>query len=600
MSSNSVTGRGRLPLLVAAAIALVLVPADPAGAHALVEKTSPTIDEVVERSPGRVVIDFSEPVEVAFGAIRVYDTNGNRVDDGEADHVTGNPDRVAVDLEPDLPHGTYTVTWQVVSADSHPISEAFVFHVGAPGNRPEGIASEVLGGESGSGGAAGALFGATRAIMFGALLVLVGALVFTALVWLRAAHVGRPEEVERDFARRLRFMLVWSWSVLLVTTIASLVLQAASAGGSSLTDAATPSAVAEVLQTRYGRVALLRLALLGGGAVLYAIGRRIESVPVLSHPRFAGGGSVGAAAAARPLQGWMIALGGLWALALAATPGLQGHAGTTSPVPVNLIADVLHVGAAGAWIGGLVALLCAAWPAARQAEGERAVMLAPVVARLSEVALVAVALIVVTGTYRSFVEVGAWRGLTGTAYGLTLLAKLAVFAPLLVLGAVNNRLLKPRIGDAARGRASLATLRRVVTVEVALGVVVLAITSLLVNLAPARVEAGIEGPFTAHVRLGEANLDVLVDPNKVGSNEVHLTATQPSGGPLRVRGMRVLFRMPEEDIGPIVGRGHRLAPGHYVVHGNQLSVPGEWRLEIVARIDKFTDERATVDVTVNE
>ncbi|MGH2735556.1 MAG: copper resistance CopC family protein, partial [Actinomycetota bacterium] len=326
MFTNSETRRVRALLLVVAAAALVLVPADSAGAHALVENTSPGIDEVVEQSPARVVIDFSEPVEVAFGAIRVYDTNGNRVDDGEADHVTGNPDQVAVGLEADLPDGTYTVTWKVVSADSHPISEAFVWHVGAPGDRPEGIASEVLRGESGSGGATGMLFGATRAAMFGSLLVLVGALAFAALVWLPAASVARPEEVERDFARRLRLLLVWSWWVLALSTVASLVLQAASAGGLSLMDAAAPSAIAEVLQTRYGRVALLRVALLLGGAILYAIGRRIASVPVLSRTRFAGGGSVGAAAAAGRAPTWVIVLGALWALPLAATPGLQGHA----------------------------------------------------------------------------------------------------------------------------------------------------------------------------------------------------------------------------------------------------------------------------------
>jgi hypothetical protein len=42
-----------------------------------------------------------------------------------------------------------------------------------------------------------------------------------------------------------------------------------------------------------------------------------------------------------------------------------------------------------------------------------------------------------------------------------------------------------------------------------------------------------------------------------------------------------------------------MAPGQYVVHGHQLSVPGEWMLEIVARSGEFDEERAEVHVTVN-
>jgi copper transport protein len=201
------------------------------------------------------------------------------------------------------------------------------------------------------------------------------------------------------------------------------------------------------------------------------------------------------------------------------------------------------VAAAAAWVGGLVVLVVAAFPAARVAPGaDRQGALVPVVARFSDVALVAVGVLVVSGLLRAWAEVRALRALS-EPYGVVLLAKLALFLPLLGLGLFNNRWLKPRIQEAGeRGARAVSTLRRAVLAEVLLAVVVVAVTALLVNLPPARVAAGVEGPFITDVRLGEHRLNVLVEPNRVGENEVHLTVTQRSGAPAPLEDMRVLFR----------------------------------------------------------
>ena len=74
------------PVLVAVAAvlaALALVPA--AGAHARLITTEPANDAVLEQSPRSVLLRFDEPVETAFGAIRVYDARARRVDSGEVE-----------------------------------------------------------------------------------------------------------------------------------------------------------------------------------------------------------------------------------------------------------------------------------------------------------------------------------------------------------------------------------------------------------------------------------------------------------------------------------------------------------------------------------
>ena len=117
---------------IAALVALAVVPA--AGAHTRLMTTEPANDAVLEQSPRFVLLRFDEPVETAFGAIRVYDDRAHRVDSGKVEQPSGK--EVRVQLAQHLARGTYTVTWRVVSVDGHPVSGAFVFHVGAPECEP--------------------------------------------------------------------------------------------------------------------------------------------------------------------------------------------------------------------------------------------------------------------------------------------------------------------------------------------------------------------------------------------------------------------------------------------------------------------------------
>ena len=572
----------------------VVLDAAPASGHAIVKRTEPAIDEVVATSPERVLMEFNEPVEISFGSIRVFDAHGRRVDDGETRYVAGSSDAVEVPLEPELSRGTYTVAWRIVSADGHPIGEAFVFHVGAPGENPRGIVDEVLGGEGGAGSLESGLAAMGRWLLLVSLLVLAGAVVFLELVWGRL--IAPPDVVGAAFAAGWRRVVVAVWAMAGVSTLLLFVLQGALAADVPLREAFSTDVLRELAETRFGVVSLIRLGLLAGCVAVWpAVRRSVE-------PRL----SVGAAAVAvRPTTGVLTA-GGVLVLALLATPGLSGHAGTTDPVGLNVAADMLHMVAAAAWMGGLLLLVGVAFPATRDLpDGARARILAPMVARFSDIAVVAVAVLLVSGGLRAWAEVRAVDALTDAEYGVVLLVKLAAVLPILALGAINNRWTKPQIvrlaaeSDPGGAHRPLWTLRRLVRAEVAMGAIVIAITALLVNLPPARVEAGADEPSMSTASMGHHELHVMVDPGQVGENRIHLSATDDHGEPAQFDEVRVLFRMPEEDIGPLVATAEAMAPGEYEVHGHQLSVPGEWRLEIVARTGEFDQERTTVDVVVD-
>lgn len=134
--------RGTRAIAVLAAFACAAAAGPPAFAHALLLETEPPRGAVVPESPHRVALTFNERVETAVGSIRVYDGNADLVDTGGLERSA--PEVVSVPVDDELPRGTYTVTWRVVSADSDPISGAFVFHVKAPGRQPSGVAAEVL------------------------------------------------------------------------------------------------------------------------------------------------------------------------------------------------------------------------------------------------------------------------------------------------------------------------------------------------------------------------------------------------------------------------------------------------------------------------
>jgi putative copper resistance protein D len=148
----------------------------------------------------------------------------------------------------------------------------------------------------------------------------------------------------------------------------------------------------------------------------------------------------------------------------------------------HLFADALHLMAAGAWIGGLLALLLLIPALTRKGQAAAA---ARVLHQFSGMGYFAVAVLVATGLFKSWLLVVNRQGLTSTPYGWTLMVKILLFSGMGGLALANRFWITPALeARPADPDLWLRRLQRQVATELALGLMVLAAVGLMGALEP--------------------------------------------------------------------------------------------------------------------
>jgi len=303
-----------------------------------------------------------------------------------------------------------------------------------------------------------------RTVHFASAILLFGGLLFVLAV---ATPVWR--DADRAIPQRGRIYLptalvygAWTLVASVVSGVIWLAAEAALMSGTPLAQAINADTIGLVLgRTEFGRLWVLRFVLaLALGALLLSIGRSANEKRRL---RIAVGAVLVAAAYLASLA---------WA----------GHAagGQASGRYVQIVSDVVHLLAAGAWLGalpGLVFLLGGAQPLEATTQ---------MVRRFSTLGTLSVSALVLSGLGNSWYLVGTVPALIGTDYGHFLLVKLALFAAMVALAAVNRLSLTARliVRDPSNPPA-LHSLRRNAVLEIAAGVIVIAIVGVLGIKVPA-------------------------------------------------------------------------------------------------------------------
>ncbi|MGC2202161.1 MAG: copper homeostasis membrane protein CopD [Stellaceae bacterium] len=258
----------------------------------------------------------------------------------------------------------------------------------------------------------------------------------------------------------------WFWRVTIIGAIVallsalSLLLAVTANMAGSAAAALDPKTISTVLfNTGFGHVWCWRLlfAFLLIGACLAPLGRRrVPAILVLS-------------------------------LLLLVSLGWVGHAveGQGLARLVHQINQMVHLLAAGLWLGGLVPLT---WllGRARSPSGAAWISVArDVVPRFSHMGYAAVALLAATGAINTLFLVGSVEALAGTPYGRLLCLKILLFFVMVVLALINRFRLLPRLRREPQPSAPIAMLARSVLFEQALGFAVLSVVSVLGTWPPA-------------------------------------------------------------------------------------------------------------------
>jgi copper transport protein len=353
---------------------------------------------------------------------------------------------------------------------------------------------------------------------------------------------------------RIRRLMGVSWVLVGIAALVLLLYQATQATNSSLIDsfAAIPTILTE---TRFGSLWIARLIVwLIMGVALW---RRRYGIALIA--------------------GAIILL----------IHALYSHASASYDLIPAVAADWLHLAATALWVGGLAQFINVLVVLPRYSQ-----TLVPLVARFSNYARLCVGVLIVTGLYSAWLEVGSIAALTDSLYGRALIAKMILFVPLLLIAAVNL-VLTPR-GLRAGEAIWSKRLRGLVGVEIALTVGIFAAVAVMASSDPGRASLASRLPppdhsFSDYVQVDDIHVHFDVVPGWVGQNQFYVTLLTEAGDPIDDASLiRVRFDNQTQNVGQSELRPVHEANGEYKIAGANLSVPGTWRVRVtVQRPDKF-------------
>lgn len=497
----------------------------PAGAHALLAESKPADGATVQESPTEVLLTFTEALDPLLTVVHVLDASGARVELGKVE-IPGLPTRARVALGP-LPQGVYTVTWRTTStADGHTTVGSVAFGVGVP--------AQALGATAATTGVRSPtpVSIAGRWLFYAGAVLLLGAAVVGVLV------VATPASLS-----------VWALNAAWAAMALGLVLMIADHRATTRTSLGTllDSSTGHKLKAQALAIAVTWIAVCW--------------------------------ASLRPRR-WAWAAVGVGASAVMLERAMSGHADASTAPWFTVSVQWLHLASVGAWVGGLAWLLIAL----RRGDPGQGKGLAR---RFSTVAAATLAVVALTGTLRALDEVGAWKRLLDTSFGVTLLVKLGLFAALVALGA-RSRFRHVPAAMAAR----VAGLRRSVKAEVGVGAAVLVAAAVLTGLPPSATVAEatklqrpggvtVEGnDFATSVRVR-----LVVTPGAAGPNQFEATVVDyDSRAAVKADAVTLGFRLKDRaDVAATTLTLTKEANARWRGSSSALSLEGRWTVTVVVQ-----------------
>ncbi len=556
-----------LGLVALSVIASQLAMTSSALAHATPIQYTPDISEVLTQPPQSVRIEFSERPELGLSSITVANPSGAQVNVGSPVVDPKNPRVLEVALH-GSDEGPYTVSWQVVSADDGHFSKGgFVFFVGQASGAAFSsaqfsishtaslIESSVLASE---------LLGES---------ILLGVLILMICIWRplkKKFKKAFSEAEERIFWHRISNAVLIGCGFTLVGAFGFIVFKlytlASEFTGSSVVQLLSP-----FLATKAPQFTIYR-----------AIGVLIFTVAFFVYKK---------RNAVERSSGYLVL--GLILVIVAYLRACISHAATSEFYPqLSILINAIHLLFKELWIGTLAVLIGVLNPIIRKLRGADILAFSSI--RFSQIANISIAIAGATGAYIVWLHLKSFENIFTTIWGATFVL-LSVIAFLFVAMRVYHQLIVDRqlakIKEYSAGTQNEILLRlgASLPLELALGILILSITSNLIITTPpligdAYAQSVIHQGVAVALSQDRSERNIL-DINFSGTKEDSITSIE------------VTAFNSTEGIGDLAIPPVRRFKNAYAISENALQPNGDWRIHVVGHRAHSYD--VTVDFVIN-
>jgi copper transport protein len=598
-------------------------------AHAFTIKSDPSPSQSLPKSPSKVDVYFSEPVDVHYSKLMVIDASGKQVDNKDEHYINGDQTTLSVTLPGDLKDGVYTVSSKVLSAaDGHVVDNAFVFGIGEAAIPTQASSTSNLQTE---------LYIPNAIARFPALVgqvMVVGAAFSTLWLWKPISKIAWLKdslaEMRNNIDRNFIILVLIGSIILVVSNFGIIYVQANSIN----------TGIVEAMGTKFGTVWIARAV---ESFILLAVSLAMFRKAMKRTKNFA----------ASPTKGEIL---GIFAIGLTilATTSLIGHGAANGQVlPITI--DFIHNLAASLWIGGIIYIGFIVVPKLRHADGleeyVKASALSILIPRFSTVPVIILGVIVVTGPFLLYMLESNLDLTLASLYGKWLIIKLSLAAVMIALGGYNQiivyrqalraSILSTTVRGTAGGggreiieaktnnngnssypnnktkKSSLSKFGRSTKAESIVGIALLAAVALLVNTGlPASEFQQQNAPtstagntittqqdqgFTATRFVEDGNRVILsINPYTPGNNNFKISFLDSNRNPIDVKSVQIRYTQIEKGIGPINIDAQKISKGVFSANA-AFGIPGKWNLEIEGVQTKANALNivATYDLSVN-
>ena len=492
-------------------------------AHPFTEETNPSSAVNAPVGITEVTVIYSEPIELDFSSLKVFDSNGDQIDNKDSQYYQGENSLVVT--TPSLESGAYTVTSKVLSkVDGHLVDDAFIFGVGdvkidISTDKPKSIYDILFFPEAGA--RFPGLVGQT---------IVLGAVIASMLIWgTQNKNLIRKDIEKINSFHHGKFMTLTGIGLMTVfaSNIAMLAVQ---------TLRLETSAV-DAIQTTFGTSWLIRMIitviLLG---VWFWMDRKKQITKKNQIPML------------------------LLSLALIGTTTMIGH-GSASGQMAAVALDYVHNLVAAVWIGGIIYFVFTLLPTFSKLDKiAREKMSLVMIPRFSIAFIIAIGIVIITGPTLMWLLESDVGLITQSIYGKLIIAKIVIAAIMVGLGSFFQFKVQ-KSGEKAIDSKSISVhkrLKRSLKVDVTLGIILLGVVALLANgTLPAGEIQKVDAQQVLYgfrtIEFSEsAKFDIEITPFSSGTNTILVKITDFENNQLQdADEVKVKISNPQRNISPI-------------------------------------------------